>query len=115
MVNEIMKSLFLQDFIPDFDVSSSEAKSRKEMNLMCCKQFGFDNDNALVIGDTLEDARGSQQAFMGFIGIESPYCSREQFREVGANVSVPDVSHITKMMQEYDNNYKMEMDILYNV
>jgi phosphonoacetaldehyde hydrolase len=111
MVNAIMNSLFLQGFIPDFDVSSSEGRSRKEMNLMCCRQFGFDNNNALVIGDTLEDARGAQEALMGFIGIESPHCGREQFREAGANVSVPDVSYITNMMQEHHK----KLDIIYNV
>ncbi len=109
MVNEIIKGLFFQGFVPDFNISSSEASSRKEMNILCCKQFGMEFENALVVGDTLEDVKGAQQANMRFIGIESQYCTREQFRECGANVSVPNVSHILKMMQA------QPLDIIYNV
>jgi HAD superfamily hydrolase (TIGR01549 family) len=116
MVNEIINSLFTQGFVADFDISSSEAKSRKEMNMKCCEQFSiFHLDEAVVIGDTVEDAKGAQEALMKFIGIESKHCTRRQFREVGTNVSVPNVSHIETLIEESKMNMQHKLDVMYNV
>jgi HAD superfamily hydrolase (TIGR01549 family) len=116
MVNVITESLFNQGFVADFNISSSEAKSRGEMNMKCCEQFSiFHLDEALAIGDTLEDAKGAQEACMGFIGIESKHCTRQQFREAGANVSVPDVSHIEGLIEEDRMSIQDQLDVVYTV
>jgi len=98
MLDAILKSLNSQGFVPDFDISSSEASSRQEMNEKCCLQFN--TTNAIAIGDTLQDARGARTAGLGFIGISGTCCKMEEFRQVGANFIIPDISHVAKLLQD---------------
>jgi phosphonoacetaldehyde hydrolase len=99
MMNVIKQSLSRQGFIADFDVSSSEANSRKEMNMKCCDQFCIlKKEHAIAVGDTINDLRGAQLANVNFVGIENEWCSKERFDHLGANTSISNIFELVDII-----------------